>query len=97
MLTVDRRPHHVEQQGARARHLREGEGVEPRRGRVDRESVVLEDETYRLAEIIMVVGHEDAARQTPTRLHGAALRRPLVRHGNVSAPAALHERWRAEV
>jgi hypothetical protein len=45
----------------------------------------------------VVVGHEDAARQTTPRLSGATVKRPLVRHGNVSGLVALHERWRAEV
>ena len=96
MLAVDARQHHVEQQNARPRHLRQRERVESGGGRVDRESEVLEDETDRFAEILMVIGHEDAARQTASRLHGA-FRRPLVRHVNVSGPAAPRERWRAAV
>jgi hypothetical protein len=99
MLTVDGRQHHVEQQDARPRHLRQRERVESRGGRVDREPEVLEDKAHRFAEVVVVVGHKNAARQTATRLHGAALRRPRAagRHGNVSVLAAPHERWPAEV
>lgn len=99
VLAVDGRQDHVEQQDPRPRHLGERERVESGRGRVNRETEVFEDETYRLAELVVIVGHEDAARQTSPCLDGWAtsLRRPLVRHGSVSAPAAPRERWRAEV
>jgi hypothetical protein len=44
----------------------------------------------------VVVGHEDAARQSPPRFRRLSVRRPRGRHGSVSALAAPRERWRAE-
>ena len=96
MLAVDAGQHHVDQEDLRPRRLREREGVEARRGRVNREPEVLEDESDRVAQVVVVVGHEDAARQSPPRFRGFSVRRPRGRHGSVSALAAPRERWRAE-
>ena len=49
VLAVDGGQHHIEQQYPRPCRLREREGVEARRSRVNREPEVLEDETYRVA------------------------------------------------
>ena len=97
LLAVDGRQHHVEEQDARARRLREREGVEPRRRCVNREAKVFEDETDGIAQLLVVVGHEDAARQPPPRLRAGALRRPRARHENVSVLAAPRAPWRAAV